>query len=120
MSQTVWNILGICTILALGLFLSTIHEQWSTLTPDQPPPSYLGVILFSGVLVVIAIACLVPKSRPFTLRIVGAIGIAGCIFSLIEGFKQQNFAQFPITLIFWLPGSVYLTIKGKMNDDPPT
>ncbi|MFM7888716.1 MAG: hypothetical protein ACKPCM_18940 [Pseudanabaena sp.] len=39
-----------------------------------------------------------PKTRPVTLRILGVIGIAGCIFNLIEGAHQGNFSRLPVTI----------------------
>ncbi|MDA0267649.1 MAG: hypothetical protein O3A14_11975 [Cyanobacteria bacterium] len=56
-----------------------------------------------------------PKSRPFTLRIFGVIGVIGCLFTLVTGFQQRRFAQFPLILLFWLPGSLYLTFSDRTN-----
>lgn len=113
----IWTILGILTILTTILFLAGVPERLAVLPPDQHPKLIAGVAIFTCLLVAIALACLVPRSRPFTLRILGTIGLAGSIFILVDGFQQRNFAQFPITLLFWLPGSIYLVLKGKMNSE---
>jgi hypothetical protein len=115
MSRTVWNILGILTILAGISMLPRMFEQFANLSPDRHFQYIVECALFLGVLVAIAVLCFFPKSHPVTLRIVGAIGISGCVFNLVEGFRQRNFAQYPIVLGFWLPGSIYLILKGKMN-----
>lgn len=113
----IWTILGILTILTAVVSLAGVPEQLAVLPPDQHPKLIAGVAIFTCLLIAIALACLVPRSRPFTLRILGAIGLAGSIFILVDGFQQRNFAQVPITLLFWLPGSIYLVLKGKMNSE---
>lgn len=115
MSQRVWNILGILTILAGFLFFSAMPEQFPTIPPDQRQKYIAGGVFFAGLLGVIVGTCFFPKVRPFTLRILGTYGAAGCLFILFEGIRQREFSQFPITLLFWLPGSIYLMLKGKMN-----
>jgi len=115
MSKTTWNILGILTIVAgIMLFMST-PEKFAALTPEKRPAFIAGGVLIFGVLGAIASTCFFPKSRPVTLRILGVIGIASCIFNLIEGGRQGDFSRFPLTIGFWLPGSVYLVVKGKMT-----
>ncbi|MBW4646444.1 MAG: hypothetical protein KME23_26210 [Goleter apudmare HA4340-LM2] len=75
-----------------------------------------------GLCVVIAIACWFPQSHPVTLRLIGVIGIAGCIFSIFDSFRHPEFGWLGIVarlgLIFtlWLPGSIYLLIKGRMSE----
>ena len=115
MSQTVWNIIGGLTILASILFFSRYPERLAQLPPDRHPQLIAGGVLFGLVLGVIASMCFLPKYRPITLRLLGFIGVAGCIFSLVDGFYRQNFYQFPIILLFWLPGSIYLVLYGKMD-----
>lgn len=114
---TIWNILGGLTVLMTVLFLAGVPERLAALPPDQHPKFIAGVALFTSFLIVIALTCLVPRSRPFTLRVLGAIGLAGSVFILVDGFQNRNFVQFPITLLFWLPGSIYLMLKGKMTDE---
>ncbi|NMF57321.1 hypothetical protein [Pseudanabaena yagii] len=115
MSKTTWNILGILTIVAGILLFMLAPERYAALTPEQRPTFIAGGVLILAVLGAIASTCFFPKSRPVTLRILGAIGIASCIFTLIEGAHQGNFSRFPVTIGFWLPGSVYLVVKGKMT-----
>lgn len=115
MSKITWYILGILTILATILFFMRIPERLAVLPPDQHPKLIYGSILFGVVLGTIIVTCFFPRFRPVSLRIIGAIGIAGCVFNLIDGFYTRNFFQFLIILSFWLPGSIYLVVKGKMD-----
>ena len=115
MSKTTWNILGILTILAGISFFMLIPEKFAVLPPDRRPKFIEGCVLLGGVLGVIVGICFFPKSRTITLRILGAIGIAGCVFNLIDGAQRGNFSQFPVTLAFWLPGSIYLVVKGQLG-----
>jgi len=117
MSRTIWIILGILSILAGLLLILAAPERLAALPPDQHPKLILGLAGFVGLCGVIAVTCFFPKSYPVTLRILGAFGIAGCIFHLVEGVRQHNFTQFPILFVFWLPGSIYLVVKGKMTFD---
>lgn len=120
MSKAIWNILGVLMILATIQVLAWISERLPELPPEQHSQFIAGVGLFASVLVAIAAACLFPPSRPVTLGILGVIGIIGCIFNLVEGFHQRNFSQVPITLLLWLPASIYLVVKGKITDDSST
>ncbi len=115
MSKTVWYILGALTILASILFFSYIPERLAALPPDQHPKLIAGCVLFAGVLGTIITICFFPRVNPVTLRIMGVIGIAGCVFNLREALYTKNFSQLPITLAFWLPGSTYLVVKGKLD-----
>ncbi|MEE3719575.1 hypothetical protein V2H45_22800 [Tumidithrix elongata RA019] len=117
MSKTMWNILGIFTILAGGSLFMMVSERLAVLPADQHPKLILGGVFIAAILVVIATTCFFPKVRPVTLRILGAIGIAGCVFNLIEGSYRGNLIQFFLILVFWLPGSIYLTLKGKLTFD---
>ncbi len=115
MSQTAWNILGILTILAGILLFLTERERFVTVPPDQYFQFFAIGFLIFGFLGIIASTCFFPKVRPFTLRVLGTYGIFCCVFNLITGFKKGDFSQFPMTICFWLPGSVYLVVKGKMD-----
>lgn len=117
MSQTVWNILSVLTILASFLLFWDYPEQLATLSPDRHFQFIVGGVFFASLLGAIACMCFFPQSRPVTLRILGVIGISGCVFIVVEGFKQRDFSQYPIVLVFWLPGSIYLVLSGKMNSD---
>ena len=115
MNRTIWKILGILCILAgLSMFWQT-PERLTALPPDQHLKLIEGLIFGESLLGAIAIMCFFPKSYPVTLRIVGAYGVASCIFVLVEGVRHHDFSQFPILLVFWLPGSIYLVTKGKMT-----
>jgi hypothetical protein len=115
MNKITWNILGILTILAIILLFMSAPERFAALPPDQRSKFIVGGVIIMGVLGTIASTCFFPKVRPLTLRILGAIGIVCCIFNLIDGVYRGNFSQFPLTLSLWLPGSIYLLVKGKMT-----
>lgn len=115
MSKTTWNILGILTIVAGTIFFMSQPERFAALSPEHRPKFIAGSVLIFGILATIVITCFLPVARPVTLRIIGVIGIASCIFNLIEGGSRGYFAQFPVTLGFWFPGSLYLVVKGKMS-----
>jgi len=113
--KPIWTILGILSILAgISLMLAT-PDRLAALPPDQHPKLIQGLFFFEGICGMIGLTCFFPKSHPVTLRILGAYGAAGCIFILVEGIRRHNFSQFPILFTFWLPGSIYLVVKGKMT-----
>ncbi len=89
-------------------------EKFAALPPDQRPQFILGGIAILAVLVTIASTCFFPKVRPLTLRILGAIGIASCVFSIVEGFHTNNFSLFRRDFLF-LFASIYLVVKGKLT-----
>ncbi len=115
MSKTTWNILGILTILAGILLFMSVPEKFAALPPDQRPKFIAGVFFIFGLLGIIASTCFFPKVRPLTLRILGVFSIVCCVFTLIEGAHRGDFSKFPQIIILWLPGSIYLVVKGKMN-----
>lgn len=115
MSKTVWYIIGILTILASILFFSDAPERFVALPPDRRPNFIMGCGLFAAVLGAIIGTCFFPRIRPVTLRILGAIGVAACVFNLIEGARSHDFYKIFINLALWLPGSIYLVVKGKLN-----
>ena len=114
-SKIVWYIMGILTILATILFFMGIPERLAVLPPDQHPKLIYGSILFGVVLGTIIVTCFFPRVHTVSLRIIGAISMACCVFNLIDSFRTRNFSQFPLTLSLWLPGSIYLVVKGKMD-----
>jgi hypothetical protein len=95
MSRFVWNFLGGCTVLAGILLFQQVQERMVQLPPAQPRPNILALVAFEAVLAAIAGACFFPKTHPVTLRIIGVIGVAGCVFNLVDGWRQGNFAQYP-------------------------
>lgn len=115
MSRTLWNILGILSILAGISLITAIPERLAALPPDQHPKLLEGLVGMEGLCAVIAVTCFFPKSYPVTLRILGVLGIVGCLFNLVQGVQYREFSQFPIILVFWLPGSIYLVLKGDMG-----
>ena len=114
MSRFVWNFLGGCTVLAGILLFQTVQERRAQLPPTQPRPSILALVAFEAVLAAIAIACFFPKTHPVTLRIIGVIGVVGCVFNLVQGFRQGDFTQYPMCL-FWLLPSIYLVWRGDLG-----
>ncbi|KAF3890080.1 MULTISPECIES: hypothetical protein [Nostocales] len=121
MSRTVWIVLGISSIVAAVSLLVQAPDVFAT----RPPDKQLEFILFLAGLVglcgTFAVACFFPKSHPITLRIIGAIGVVSCVFSIYSSFQDRSLnwigvaSRLSIVLGFWLPGSIYLLLKGKMT-----
>ncbi|MFB2924309.1 MULTISPECIES: hypothetical protein [Aerosakkonema] len=116
MNRTFYNILGFLSVIAGISLIVQMREILATRPPENLPLFYWGTAGLVGVCVVIAIFCFFPKSHPYTLRIIGAIGLLSTIYYLYEAFHNGNFFQVGTALLFWLPGSIYLIVKGKMTD----
>ncbi|OKH39989.1 hypothetical protein NIES2119_03295 [[Phormidium ambiguum] IAM M-71] len=116
MNRTFYNILGFLSVIAAISLLLQMREILTTRPPENLSLFYSGTALLVGVCIVIAIFCFFPKTHPYTLRIIGAIGLISTIYYLYDAFRTQNFFQVGTALLFWLPGSIYLIVKGKMTD----
>lgn len=116
MNRTFYNILGFLSVIAGISLIVQMREILATRPPENLSLFYWGTAGLVGVCIVIAIFCFFPKSHPYTLRIIGAIGLISTIYYLYEAFHKHNFAQLGTALFFWLPGSIYLIVKGKMTD----
>jgi len=116
MNRTFYNILGFLSVIAGISLILQMREILATRPPENLSSFYSGTALLVGVCIVIAIFCFFPKSHPVTLRIIGAIGLISTIYYLYDAFHNHNFAQLGTALFFWLPGSIYLIVKGKMTD----
>lgn len=121
MSRTLWKALGILSLVAGLSLLIQAPDVFVTRPPDKQLEFIIGTAALIGLCIVIAVACWFPQSHPVTLRLIGAIGVAGCIFSIFDSFRHTEIGWLGIIsrlgLIFclWLPGSMYLVIKGKMT-----
>jgi uncharacterized membrane protein HdeD (DUF308 family) len=118
LQQALFIFLGIASIACAILLILGIPERLAALPPDRHKTLIYGTGALVGFCVFSAILSFFPQSHFITLRIAGAIGLAGCIFILVDSFHTQNFDRVPITLLFWLPGSIYLIMRGKMSDEP--
>lgn len=116
MNRTFYNILGFLSVIAGISLILQMPEILATRPPENLSLFYWGTAGLVGVCILIAIFCFFPKSHPYTLRIIGAIGFLSTLYYLYESFRDRNFAQVGIALLFWLPGSIYLIVKGKMTD----
>ena len=116
MNRTFYNILGFLSVIAAISLLLQMREILATRPPENLSLFYSGTTLLVGVCFVIAIFCFFPKSHPYTLRIIGAIGLISTIYYLYDAFQNQNFALLGTAIFFWLPGSIYLIFKGRMTD----
>lgn len=116
MNRTFYNILGFLSVIAGISLILQMREILATRPPENLSLLYWGTAGFVGLCFLIAIFCFFPKSHPYTLRIIGAIGFLSTLYYLYESFRDRNFAQVGIALLFWLPGSIYLIVKGKMTD----
>ncbi len=95
-------ILGAACSVAIGIYLG----------PELPggPPAFYGLAAFC---IVVATACLVRKSRPVTLRIIGAVIFLTSAYFTYRSYGEKSFIHLLIGLIvFGLP-SGYLAIFGK-------
>lgn len=61
-----------------------------------PIPKPWSFVAISAVLFVIALACLLPKSRPVTVRVLAAIVLAGCILKFWEAFSMPAAPAAPV------------------------
>ena len=116
MSRTLYIVLGVLAILCGVSLVMQIPEILATRPPDNLVVFYGGTAALVGLCLVIAITCFFPKSHPITLRIIGAIGIVSTIYYLYDSFHNHKFAQVGTALLFWLPRSIYLVLKGNMTD----
>uniref|UniRef100_B8HSN1 Uncharacterized protein n=1 Tax=Cyanothece sp. (strain PCC 7425 / ATCC 29141) TaxID=395961 RepID=B8HSN1_CYAP4 len=115
MNRWFWKVLGLgSTIAAIHLSLE-IPKVLATLPPARQTESLLFGIGLVGVCSASAILCFFPRSYPVTLRILGLVGLAGCIFNIYESFRRLEFSRLVPTLGFWLPGSIYLIVQGDMG-----
>lgn len=74
------------------------------LTALDPSGLPAGAIVFYGmaaVCVIIAVACLFPKSRPVTLRIIGGLILSAYIAYMVDSFQTQNFARSVMGFFVW-------------------
>lgn len=112
-----WTVLGIASLIAgVHLLLSLLD------TLDTLPPAGQGrgtaLLLWSGLIgicLISALLCLFPQSHWITLRILGAYGVVASIFNIINAVQHQNGVQIVMSLLFWLPGSIFLLWKGQLT-----
>lgn len=112
----IYKVLGLLAILGGISLIVQAREILATRPPENLSLFYWGTAGMVGLCAIIAIFCFFPQSHPITLRIIGAIGIVSTIYYLYDSFYNHKFAQVGIALLFWLPGSIYLFLKGKMSD----
>lgn len=115
-NKPIFIFLGISSLVCIFLLVSAIPERLAELPPERHKTFIYGMAAFVVLCLTLAILCFFPQSHWITLRILGIIGIAGCVFTLVEGVRTRNLARVPIALFFWLPGSIYLLKRGKMTD----
>ena len=121
MHRSIWIVLGILSALAGLSLLQQSPQVFATRAPEQKLDFILGTISLVGLCGVCSIACLFPRSHPVTLRIIGGIGIASCLFSIYSTFRDPEVVwlvillRLALILIFWLPASIFLVYKGRMK-----
>ena len=116
MSRTLYKILGSCAILAAISLVMQAREILATRPPTNLTEFYFGTAFLIGLCLVSAIICFFPRSHPVTLRVIGVVGVISTLYYLYDSFHNHKFAQVGTALVFWLPGSIYLIMKGKMTD----
>ncbi|AFY66237.1 hypothetical protein [Geitlerinema sp. PCC 7407] len=111
----IYRILGVLSLMAgLSLILRSL-EIWQERPPEEPLLFIGGTIALVGLCALMAIACLFPRTHPVTLRGIGAIGLIGSLFFVWEQGRDRQFLALLPALFFWLPGSLYLIRRGKLQ-----
>ncbi|WP_144050832.1 hypothetical protein [Nostoc sp. PCC 7524] len=122
MSKTFWKVLGVLSMLAAISLLMQSPGVFATRPPDKQLEFIIGTAAIVGLCSVFAIACWFPRSHAISLRVIGLIGLASCIFAIYDIFRDGTLNWVVITsrlgliLGFWLPSSLFLVSKGKMKD----
>ncbi len=99
-------IAAISMVCAAGFFMTALDS--SGLPAD--PHTFYGL---AAVCVIIAIACLSPKSHPITLRMLGTIIFCGYMGYVGDSIHNGNFGQALLGLVFCGLPAGYLAIKGN-------
>ncbi len=100
--------LGI-VMLFIGAGFVAIAITAGDIMPAGPWPFY-GCGLFCWL---ITLACVLPGSRQVTLRIIGAVVLAVCLFCNVYALDDPRFPKSLIaTLVFGLPAG-YVAITGR-------
>ncbi|WP_066424518.1 hypothetical protein [Anabaena sp. 4-3] len=122
MSKTFWKVLGVLSMLGGISLLMQSPGVFATRPPDKQVEFIIGTTVLVGLCFVFAIACWFPQSHAISLRVVGLVGVASCVYSIYDMFHNRSLNWLAITsrlgLIFgfWLPGSLFLISKGNMRN----
>ncbi|MEM9540996.1 MAG: hypothetical protein AAGA60_16025 [Cyanobacteria bacterium P01_E01_bin.42] len=103
--------IAIAALLCSSIFLMT------ALDPDSgfpaSPSVFYGLAAFC---VIIAIACVFPKSHPITLRIIGTMIFLAYAVYVVDSFNTDNLPRALMGFIVWGLPSGYLALMGKFPD----
>ncbi|MGK7926092.1 MAG: hypothetical protein AB4290_12760 [Spirulina sp.] len=117
MSRTVWNILGVLTILAAIVFFSRYPERLAVLPPDRHFQLIAGGVFFAILLCTIACICFFPKTRPVTLPILGFYCIVAVILNglgLLDVLRQKE-GFLCLHFWYWLLFSISMFYLGRIT-----
>lgn len=108
MSKGSQILLGIVFAFAAGFFAYVASTDGPRMPAGEWP--FYGLSVFSAA---VACACLVSRSRPITLRVIGAGIFAAFLFTAVNGyFKEAPVKAVGGLVVFGLP-CAFLTITGK-------
>lgn len=96
--------------------ISLVCALMFVLTALDPSGLPAGALVFYGLAafcVIIAVACLFPKSHPITLRLIGALVCSAYIVYMVDSFQTQNFGRAAVGFLVWGLPSGYLAVAGK-------
>lgn len=105
--------LGSRIAIAVVALLSAAGFYMTAVNPGSvraAPIVFYGMSLFC---IVIAIACLAPKSHPLTLRVIGAVIFLVFASGLYSDFQTQNWRKAMMGFIVWGLPSGYVAIVGR-------
>ncbi|MGD1919600.1 MAG: hypothetical protein ACFCAD_12340 [Pleurocapsa sp.] len=106
MSFTARWILGIASLFFASMFIPTILDNPSN-------PLFWLVAIF---IVLIAIACLIPRLRNISLRLIGGTIFGSYAVSFIASFPTDNLFKAIVVFIIWALPGLYLAIYGTYPD----
>lgn len=113
--RLLWNVLGVACLVAGIHLLISLLQAFGTLPIEGRATALL---LWSGLIAICfigALLCLFPRSHWITLRLLGGYGVAASIFNIVNAVQTQNYVQIVMSLLFWLPGSLFLLWKGRLT-----
>ena len=104
--------LGSRIVIAAISLISTLMFFLTALDPSGLPAGPLVFYALALICLIIVVACLFPKSRPVTLRMIGFVIFSAYVYYLFDSFQTKNFTRALLGFWTWGLPSAYLTIKG--------
>ncbi|MEO0378611.1 MAG: hypothetical protein AAF329_29270 [Cyanobacteria bacterium P01_A01_bin.17] len=105
--------LGSRIVIAAVSFVCALMFFLTALDPSGLPSGALVFYGMAAVCVIIAVACLFPKSHPVTLRLIGGLILSAYVIYVFDSFQTQNFTRAVVGFLVWGLPSGYLAVTGK-------